>query len=109
MRAMVDESSKDRFWRLVDPLLGETDIDRGTLMRFDCLRVGERFAAAPHHGGDGLIVKLPEERVTDLIRSGVAEPFAPAGRVFREWAHVRGDATELWEGLIDEAVAFARG
>jgi hypothetical protein len=105
---MVDETPTDQFWRLVDPLLDEEDVTRGTLMR-DCLRVGQQLAAAPHHDDDGLIVKLPRERVAALVLDGVAEPFAPAGRVFREWARVRNPEADLWKGLIDEAVAFARG
>lgn len=105
---VVDEGSTYRFWRLVDPLLDEADIDRGTLMRFDCVRVGGQFAAAPHHSEEGLIVKLPAARVAELIEERVAESFAPASRVFREWAHVRDAGPEVWQSLIDEAVAFAR-
>ena len=98
-----------RFWRIADALMDDPGVDRGTLMRFDCLRVDGQFAAAPHHRDGSLVVKLSAERVATLIGDGVGEPFAPAGRVFREWALVRGGDDALWRELISEAVAFARG
>ena len=88
--------------------LAEPDVERGTIMRFPCLRVGGQFAAASHRRDGGLIVRLPAERVAGLIEDGLAVPFAPAGRPFREWAHVTLDEPELWDELIGEAVSFAR-
>ena len=35
-----------------------------------------------------LLVKLPEARVDELVAAGRADPFAPAGRRFREWAAI---------------------
>jgi hypothetical protein len=103
------ESGGDRlFQERAAGWLAEPDIERGTIMRFPCLRVGGEFAAASHHLDGGLIVKLPAERVAGLIEDGVAVPFAPAGRPFREWAHVTLDEPELWDELIGEAVSFAR-
>jgi hypothetical protein len=34
------------------------------------------------------LVKLPQPRVGQLIAAGHGEPFAPAGRVFREWVAI---------------------
>jgi hypothetical protein len=53
-----------------------------------------------------LVVKLPGARVHELITSGQAEPFAPAGRTFREWAAIDPDRLEQWPSLLDEALAF---
>ncbi len=102
-----DES--DFFWDLADEVLGRDDVDEGTLMGFPCLRVkGDFFATCEHRRGD-LIVKLPRERVTSLIEEGVGEPFAPAGRVFKEWALVRERDRTRWLALLDEAYAFVKG
>ena len=105
----MTEPQIDEFWGVVDHLLDEPDIDQGTLMRFDCLRVNGEFAAAPHHTGSGAIVKLPKGRVTELIAQDVAAPFAPAGKVFREWAHLVSEDPAVWRPLINEAIEFARG
>jgi hypothetical protein len=51
-------------------------------------------------------VKLPAARVDELISSGQAEPFAPAGRRFREWASVKPATRARWSELLDEALAF---
>ncbi len=80
----------------------------GTLMRFPCLRAaGNFFATCDHRTGD-LIVKLPRQCVTHLIATGGAQPFAPAGRTFKEWASIaHREAT--WRALLAEARAYARG
>lgn len=98
------------FWELATPWLEEPDIERGTVMRLPCLRVGGEFAA----GGEsrifeGMVVKLPAERVAELIMSDLAEPFPSPDRPFREWAAVGEIDADLWRALIAEAVTFARG
>ena len=41
---------------------------------------------------------------------GVAgEPFAPAGRVFREWVSVERRDKDEWRELMDEAIRFVGG
>ena len=105
----MTDAPGDSFWEVLEHLLDEPDIDQGTIMRFDCLRVNGEFAAAPHHTGSGVILKLSAERVQQLIGDGVAAPFAPAGRAFREWAHLDAAEPAEWLPLVEEAVAFARG
>ena len=96
------------FRELTEPLLAEGLAEEGTIMGFPCLRApgGAFLATADHRTGD-LIVKLPRERVADLLASGAGEPFAPAGRAFREWARIPGRNASLWRTLLDEARAFA--
>ncbi len=94
------------FWKLADPLLRKPEISEGTLMGFPCLRVdGEFFATCDHRTGD-LIVKLSRDRVKALIDEGVGAPFAPAGRVFREWVLVQGRDAKRWRALMDGAREF---
>jgi hypothetical protein len=81
----------------------------GTMMGFPCLRVsGAFFASCDHRTGD-LIVKLSRARVEQLIADGIGKPFAPAGRVFREWVLITDRDENLWTALIDEAREFVGG
>ncbi len=99
----------DYFWDLVEPLLREDEIDEGTLMGFPCLRVnGDFFGTCDHRTGH-LIVKVDRARVAQLIEAGVGQPFAPAGRVFKEWVLVEERNEQRWLALLDEARTFVGG
>jgi hypothetical protein len=97
------------FWDLAAPLLAREGVSDGTMMGFPCLRVrGAFFASCDHRSGD-LIVKLPRERVAALIAAGEGLPFAPAGRVFKEWLLVPDRDEARWEALLTDAYAFVGG
>ncbi|MEZ5226342.1 MAG: hypothetical protein R2710_06600 [Acidimicrobiales bacterium] len=51
-------------------------------------------------------MKLPKSRVAELIEQGVARSFAPAGKVFKEWASIPVLEEERWRALLREGVAF---
>ena len=96
-----------RFWDLAQPLLGRPEVTRSTMMGLPCLRwSGDFFASCDRRTGD-LLVKLPEVRVDELVARGRANPFAPAGRRFREWAAIPEDRGRTWKRLLDEALQFA--
>jgi len=89
--------------------LAHPDVATGTMMGFPCLRVaGAFFASCDHRTGD-LVVKLPRDRVTQLIADGTGKPFAPAGRTFREWVLIDDRDKARWTELIDEARQFVGG
>ncbi len=95
------------FWRLAAGLQAEDPrIVEGTIMNGRCLRVGKEFLAFVDYKGSGLVVKLPKARVAELIESGAGQPFAPAGRVFREWLSVPKPDRRRWLALLREGVAF---
>ena len=97
------------FWSAAADTLGADNVNTGTMMGFPCLRVdGAFFASCERLTGD-LIVKLPEARVQQLIESEAGEPFAPAGRTFRQWLLVPGRDIDRWRGLIAEACSFVEG
>jgi hypothetical protein len=97
-----------RFWSYAEPLLVAPSVTRSTMMGFPCLRVSGRFFASFDQRTGALVAKLPAGRVDELLSSGQAEPFAPAGRRFREWAAIGGAQQHLWPGFLNEAHAFAR-
>jgi hypothetical protein len=97
------------FWDLAEPFLTDPSVSVGTLMRFPCLRAeGNFFATCDHRTGD-LIVKLPRQRVDELIDGGQAQPFAPAGRTFKQWAAIPHRDEDTWRALLAEAQAYAHG
>jgi hypothetical protein len=94
------------FWELAAPLIAAGNAERGTMMRMECLRVKGEFVAGVALGGE-LVVKLDRNRVAELVAAGKGQPFAPAGRVFKEWVSFpRYDRAE-WDSIIREACAFA--
>jgi hypothetical protein len=69
------------------------------------LRVGGKIFAMLVRGE--LVVKLPRDRVDELVDAGVAVRFdAGKGRPMREWASVGPGASRRWRGLVEEARAF---
>ena len=68
------------------------------------LRVGGRIFAMLVRGA--LVVKLPRQRVAELIEAGRGEPFdAGKGRPMKEWVAVRS-APSTWIDLAREARRF---
>ncbi len=99
--------AEDVFWDLGMELMAEDGrVVEGTIMSSRCLRVGKEFLAMPHHKTDGLVVKLPADRVSEIIDAGDGESFAPAGKVFKEWLAVTTIDEDRWRSLLREGVAF---
>ncbi len=111
---------KSLFWKIADELIEEGKASEGTMMGHPCLRTLPRrgtkskkaqgdFFATLMRDREELVVKLPRERVEHLVREEIGEPFAPAGRVFREWVAIPKASTRRWRKLVDEALAFVSG
>jgi hypothetical protein len=100
-------AGEDRFWELAAPLLEQAGVTRSTMMGYPCLRLqGQFFASLDRRTGD-LVVKLDEEGVRRLLDDGRAEPFAPNGRPFREWAAIPYARRRTWADHLDAALAAA--
>ena len=102
------DDARDLYDELTDDLLYDPAIGRATMMGYPCVRLAGRFLASYDDKADCLVVKLPRQRVTELVKNGDGDPFAPAGKVFREWVSIPTADRELWQTVLAEAVAFAR-
>lgn len=94
----------DRFWEEVAPLQAAGRLDESTMFGNRCVRAGKEFVAMPGHNSDGMVVKLPADRVAELVEAGRGKPVAPAGKTFKEWVEIA--ATENWGPYLDEALDF---
>lgn len=104
---MSDAEHEATFWDLAGELRAEDPaVAEGTIMGSRCLRVGGEFFAAVFSNDQALVVKLPAERVDELVGGGQGREFAPAGKVFREWVAVPGLDEERWRALMAEARDF---
>jgi hypothetical protein len=101
-----DRFTEADFWAAAEPLLTAATVTRSTMMGLPCLRANGRFFASFDRRATALLVKLPEATVNELIQSGEAEPFAPSGRRFREWASIDSGRSEIWSTRLREALAF---
>jgi hypothetical protein len=53
------------------------------------------------------VIKLPEERVKELINSGEGLPYDPGtGKQMKEWVIIPLDTLEKWIGYAQEAKIF---
>lgn len=93
---------------LTDDLLYDPLVSRSTMMGYPCLRHQGRFFGSYSTRDEALVVKLPRERVAEVVASGSGEPFAPAGKVFREWVLLPTPDRAFWRSMLEEAVDFAR-
>ena len=101
------QTDADLFWELIDELRAEDPrVEEGTIMGGRCARVAGEFLGLVDFKGSGLVVKLPKARVAELIEQGHGRPFAPAGKVFKEWVSIPTRDRRRWRSLLKEGIAF---
>lgn len=96
------------FWEIAAPYLASGACDEGTIMGHSCLRTKGEFVAMHWGKGGGMVVKLNAAIATEQIAAGRGQPFAPAGRAFREWLTVPETAMADWPETLAEAVRLAQ-
>ena len=80
-------------------------VERGRMMHSEGLRTASRFFAFLRH--DELVLKLPADRVRELLADGVGRPFdAGKGRPMKEWICVGSDEQADWGAYASEAREF---
>jgi hypothetical protein len=83
-------------------------VQRDRIMNSIGLKTAGKFFAFVRR--DELVLKLPAERVRELIDAGDGAPFdAGKGRPMKEWAGVRPADEAACAGYIDEARRFVAG
>ena len=106
---MPGDTPLERFERLAPQFAATPDVTPGTGFGSNPgLRVdGHIFAMLVR---DRLVVKLPKDRVDELVASGAAVHFeAGKGRPMREWAMVEPQSDTDWGRLAIEAHSFVAG
>jgi hypothetical protein len=103
---MSASEAQQRFQQLAAGLLADPEVAEGTgFGSAPGLRIkGKIFAMLVK---DQLVVKLPKDRVDELVSAGAGTQFDPGhGRLMKEWASVAPDSSEDWERLAGEALKF---
>jgi hypothetical protein len=84
---------------------GDPGLERGRILHADGLKAAGKFCAFVT--GGALVVKLPAERVGELVAEGVGSPFdAGKGRPMREWVRLRPADEAACAAYVVEAQRF---
>ena len=105
---MAEPRDEQRFQRLAARFARRREVTEGTGFGTNPgVRVGGKVFAMLIESD--LVLKLPADRVNDLIESGVAERFDPGhGRPMKEWVAISAEQSRRWPKLADEAFDFVR-
>jgi len=96
---------EDPFTAVTDAFAATPGVTTGRMFGSDGLKVGRKVFAMSVKGN--LVVKLPKERVDELVAAGSGSPFDPGhGRVMKEWVAVPPANADAWFGLAREGKAF---
>lgn len=95
-----------RFAPVVQAFAGVPGVKAGKLFASYGLKVNSKIFAM--FGRGRLVVKLPKERVDEMLSAGRAERFNPGhGRLMKEWASFRSGESD-WVRLAREAYDFVK-
>ena len=101
----MSRAAREVFDEISAGYLERAGVDIGPMFGSEGLRIrGKVFAFLGWR--EGLIAKLPEQRVSDLEATGRAERMVIRDRAMREWVVVGADASDLWPEVVAEAFAF---
>jgi TfoX/Sxy family transcriptional regulator of competence genes len=108
---MSDQTAEQRFAVLAKRMTKAAGVTLGSGRRgfgSDALLVDGRIFAMVRE--EYLILKLPRERVSELLASREGAPFdAGKGRPMKEWVMVPPTSDAQWLSLSKEARAFVAG
>jgi TfoX/Sxy family transcriptional regulator of competence genes len=104
-RRPAESSIDPRFAAVIDAFARDRRVTSGKMMASLGLRVGGKIFAMLVRGE--LVVKLPGDRVSELVGAGLGRHFDPRrdGRLMREWLVLAGDDPP-WVEIAREAYAF---
>ena len=92
------------FWEGVKEVyLKQSDIQK----QGESLKIKRKMFAMFNKGR--YVLKLPKERVQDLINSGEGQPYDPGnGKIMKEWVIIPEKYSQKWIELAEEAKEFAK-
>lgn len=94
------------FAPVVAAFLNDHQVTRGMMMSSYGLKVNGKIFAM--YGREQFVVKLPKQRVDEMVSSGRGKRFDPGhGRLMKEWLALKG-AKESWVDLAREAYEFVK-
>ena len=96
------------FEAVLDEALGDPRVERSQMMGFPCAKVDGKIFVSDDDGA--LVLKLPRERVEQMIAAGEGERFDPLGndRAMKQWVRVPDPGPDAI-ALADEAREFVAG
>lgn len=96
------------FDELAETVLPIEDVELSTMMRTPCIRYKGEFVSMMFDKKDSLIVKLPEERVHELVERGAANYFDFTSKRFKEWVLIPYGNEKMFEKLVKESIDYMR-
>jgi hypothetical protein len=96
-------SSEDFWSKVKDHFLKMSDVQK----QGESLKTLRKMFAMFSKGN--YVVKLPKERVEELISSGEGKPYDPgSGKFMKEWVIIPQDYSDKWIDYASEAKKFAK-
>ncbi len=72
----------------------------------EALKIKKKMFAFPNE--ENIVVKLPKERVTELLESGEGLPNDPGnGKIMKEWVTIPLASLDKWIAYANEGMKFA--
>ena len=101
----LQRRAREVFDPIADELLTRPGVDRGSMFGSEGIRIRGKVFAIVGHAGD-LIVKLPTERIDELIGESAGKRLVMAQRPMREWMRVDRRRSDRWRAIAAEAYDF---
>ena len=96
-------STEDQWQKIKELFLKKEDVQK----QGESLKIKKKMFAFPTKDGN-IIVKLPKERVTELLGSGEGLPYDPgSGKIMKEWVIIPSKYSDKWFDFVEEAMKFA--
>ena len=107
MASHTRSATEVAFDRVIHAFAGDEDVTTGKMMASVGLKVHGRIFAMLVRGR--LVVKLPKERVDELVKSRRGSRFDPRrdGRLMKEWIVLKPDSVP-WVDIAREAYRFVK-
>ncbi|WP_297919547.1 hypothetical protein [Metallibacterium sp.] len=106
---MTTTTAASRYAKIVSALSAHPSVSVGGGKRgfgASALQTGNRIFCMLT-SKDEFVVKLPKERVAELVASGDGRQFDPGhGRLMKEWLAVEPTSNQDWLDLANEALEF---